>query len=267
MEIATSEKKHIPGAIIVYSCNKHKETRLKELILKNSYCNWKVFYILGNPNLETDYKFEIEDKTGREFIILKCEDSYLHLLKKVVLSLKFLYENYNIENGVLRCGDDLVFNEDKIENFIRIRKKNDYMGIIALANYPIRKMHSNFMFSYYLTHQEELEGMNLNLLDIFNLNEIPACYYAGGVVVYLSTKSCKILIDEMTKINWNILTRKNEDGYPYIIEDVGVGYILNNNNIFPERCSLYSSSDAETNFYYSHNDASFLIASHTNKHK
>jgi hypothetical protein len=267
MEIATSEKKHIPGAIIVYSCYKHKETRLKELILKNSYCNWKVFYILGNPNLETDYKFEIEDKTGREFVILKCEDSYLHLLKKVILSLKVLYENYDIENGVLRCGDDLVFNEFALHNFITMRKKSHYMGVIARANYPITKIPTNFMFSYYVNHQDELEGMNLTLQDIFNLNELPACCYAGGVVVYLSTMSCKILIDEMTKIKWNILTRKNEHGYPYIIEDIGVGYILNNNNIFPERCILYSSSNAETNFYYLRNDAYFLIATHTNKYK
>ena len=128
-------------------------------------------------------------------------------------------------------------------------------------------MHSNFMFSYYLNHQEELVGMKLNLLDIFNLNEVPVCCYTGGVVVYLSTKSCKILINEMNKINWNIFTHINEHGYPYIIEDIGVGYILNNNNIFPERCSLYSSSDAETNFYYMNNDADYLIASHTNKYK
>jgi hypothetical protein len=267
MNIATNEKKHIPGAIIVYSCYKHKETRLKELALKHEYCGWKVFYILGNPHLETYYKFETEDNTGREFVILKCEDSYLHLLKKVILSLKVLYEKYDIENGVLRCGDDLVFNEDKINNFIKMRKKSNYMGVIARVNYPITKIPTNFMLSYYVNHQDELKGLNLTLQDIFNLNEVPACCYTGGVVVYLSTFSCKILIDEMTKISWNIFAHKNEHGYPYIIEDIGIGYILNNNNIFPERCNLYSSSDAETRFYYSSNDAFFLIASHTNKYK
>jgi hypothetical protein len=85
--------------------------------------------------------------------------------------------------------------------------------------------------------------------------------------IHNNNNSCKILIDEMTKISWNIFAHKNEHGYPYIIEDIGIGYILNNNNIFPERCNLYSSSDAETRFYYSSNDAFFLIASHTNKYK
>jgi hypothetical protein len=123
------------------------------------------------------------------------------------------------------------------------------------------------MLSYYVNHQDELEEMKLTLQDIFKLNEVPSCCYTGGVVVYLSTLSCKILIEEMTKISWNIFAHKNEHGYPYIIEDIGIGYILNNNNIFPERCNLYSSSDAEKRFYYSSNDAFFLIASHTNKYK
>ena len=271
MNNTMNKKKQLSGAIIVYSCYKHKETRLKDLILKNNYCEWKVFYVLGNPTLEREYKIEIDDKTDREIITLKCEDSYLHLLKKVVLSLKVLYENYNIEHGILRCGDDLIFNENKLENFIKMQNKSDYMGIIANANFPITKMHSNFMPSYYIDHQEELKdplhGINLTLKDILKLDEIPACNYAGGVVVYLSTKSCKILIKEMSKINWNIFVYENEHGYPYIVEDVGVGYMLNHKNIFPERCNLYSSSNAETNFYYMNNQAEYLIAYHTNKYK
>jgi len=263
-------KKTIPGAIIIYSCNKHKETRLKELTLKNEYCGWKVFYIIGNAKLEKEYKIDIDDNSGKEIITLKCEDSYLHLLKKVVLGIKVLCENYNIENGILRCGDDLVFNETKLENFINMRK-SDYMGVIARVNLPMTKIHSNFMLSYYVNHQDELndpsQGINLTLGDIFKLNEIPACSYAGGVIVYLSTKSCKTLIDEMNKINWNIFTHNNEYGYPYIIEDVGIGHILRNNYIFPERCNLYSSNDAETLYYTMNNEDAHLVASHTNKYK
>jgi hypothetical protein len=48
---------------------------------------------------------------------IKCEDSYLHLFKKLVLSLKYLKECFNIKEGILRCGDDLIFNENNLVNF------------------------------------------------------------------------------------------------------------------------------------------------------
>lgn len=43
---------------------------------------------------------------------IKCEDSYLHLFKKLALSIKYLNEIFIIEEGILRCGDDLIFDEN-----------------------------------------------------------------------------------------------------------------------------------------------------------
>ena len=49
-------KQSIKGAILIYSCHKHKDTRLKEFKLpKDEYAGWKVFYILGNPNIKQDF--------------------------------------------------------------------------------------------------------------------------------------------------------------------------------------------------------------------
>ena len=69
-------KEKIKGAIIIYSCHKHKETRLKEFGLKEKeYVGWKVFYMLGNPNIKNEHLF-----IGNT-ILLKCEDSYIQLGK------------------------------------------------------------------------------------------------------------------------------------------------------------------------------------------
>ena len=47
-------------------------------------------------------------------LYLKCEDSYLHILKKLILSIDVLYQLFDIKQGILRCGDDLFFDENNL---------------------------------------------------------------------------------------------------------------------------------------------------------
>jgi hypothetical protein len=253
-------KEHIKGAILIYSCHKHKDTRLKEFKLpQDEYDGWKIFYILGNPQINKDF---ILGNT----ILLKCEDSYIHVAKKVVLGIKFVYENYEVEEGVLRCGDDLVFNETSLKIFLRMDNKQDYMGVIA-NNSPIMVAEqNNFMPSYYLSHQEDfsnpLHGIPYSMNEIMQFNKVPKLKYAGGVVVYLSNKSCRTLIAHFESIGWNIFVSDETYGYPYIIEDIAVGYVLHINNIFLNEYPFYINSLADFN---KHNR--LPIALHTNKYK
>jgi hypothetical protein len=107
----------VNGIILVLSCQKHLPTRVKHFKLpKNEYAGWKVIYVIGDLFLDCDYKFE------NEFLFVKCEDSYIHLLKKLVLSLKYLYQTFDIKEGVLRAGDDLLFNEDILVKFLNCYK-------------------------------------------------------------------------------------------------------------------------------------------------
>jgi hypothetical protein len=77
----------VEGIILVLSCQKHRYTRLKYLNLnKRSYNNWKVIKVIGKPFLKKEY--ELVD----DILFIKCEDSYLHLLKKFALSLKYIYK-------------------------------------------------------------------------------------------------------------------------------------------------------------------------------
>ena len=117
------KKQIVEGIILIISCQKHEKTRLKEFRLKNNeYSGWKVIYVLGDFFLECKYKL------NENLMTVKCEDSYIHLFKKLVLSIKYIYEIYEIKQGVLRCGDDLVFNEDNLTKFLEIPIKLDLMG-------------------------------------------------------------------------------------------------------------------------------------------
>jgi len=71
---------------------------------------------------------------------------------------------------------------------------------------------------------------------------------------------CNILIEHLENINWDIFT-KDMYGYPYIIEDIGVGYILHNRGIFPVKYELFSD---HLHIFKSHG---ITFGYHTNKYK
>ena len=159
----------VDGIILIISCEKHKLTRLKEFGPKCRYYDkWKVIYIIGD--LFLDEKYKLIDNV----MYIKCEDSYLHLFKKLVLSLKYLKECFNIKEGVLRCGDDLIFNENNLINFLR-SNKHDFYGqsvmstnnIITDTEFLKTLSYDTFMLDYYKDHVNELSdpkhGINLTL--------------------------------------------------------------------------------------------------------
>ena len=256
----------VDGIILVLSCQKHLNTRLKEFRLPNdNYGNWKVIYVIGDLFLDSDYKIE------KNFMTVKCEDSYIHLLKKLVLSLKYLYEIYDIKEGVLRCGDDLMFNEDMLITFLQSSNKFDYIGkshhkrdvyVEDITPELLKKtIDDRFMVDYYLTHQEDFNNLqhNLNNVDISKYVIRPQVLGAVGIIYYISNKCCKILIDHLEKINYNIFHFDDfSQSYPYTIEDCAVTYMLYSNKIgFNNNNKMYTSNLLSRD----------AIALHTNKYK
>jgi hypothetical protein len=252
------DKEIIKGAILIFSCHKHKIDRLGNKtfgLSKKEYNDWRVFYLIGNPYILSDYL--VKDN----LITLKCEDSYIHVLKKVVLGIKFVLDNYEIEEGILRCGDDLIFDEKRLLMFLEKKDKNDYMGKIAYFNNDPTKRINYFMPNYYLTHLNELKDplnglLNKKIDDLILYHEIPNVSYAGGVVFYLSKKSSQYLVNSLNSIEFDIFKYYKNYGYPFIIEDIGIGFILNTYGIKPYSYNLYSD---DKEFNDSNN-----IAIHTN---
>jgi hypothetical protein len=286
----------VNGIILVLSCQKHLPTRVKHFKLpKNEYAGWKVIYVIGDLFLDCDYKFE------NEFLFVKCEDSYIHLLKKLVLSLKYLYQTFDIKEGVLRAGDDLLFNEDILVKFLNCYKYHkdgvrviesgesdsgdssiteiDFLGRSPsgknLLSHEIsdadikNTIRDTFMADYYMCHQEDFDNPQ------HNLKGVDICKYMmrphipvgpSGVIYYISNKACKILINHLESINFNIFHHDEyTNSYPYTIEDCAVSFILYSNKISFIHClALYEDY---TNLKDKENDAKSLIAVHTNLNK
>ena len=133
----------VNGIILILSCQKHLDTRIKHFKLpKNDYGGWKVIYVIGDLFLDCDYKFVSSSGSSAgaheaheaDFLIIKCEDSYIHLLKKLGLALKYLYETFDIKEGVLRANDDLIFNESMLRAFLdspKMIKNNDVVLLLC----------------------------------------------------------------------------------------------------------------------------------------
>jgi len=238
----------VDGIILVLSCQKYLHTRLKNINLKDDYGKWKVIYVIGDLFLDCDYKLE------GNFMTIKCEDSYIHLLKKYVLSLKYIYEIFDIKEGILRSGDDLIFNEKLLQTFLESPKQVrvslteyielDYYGRSTsnqslfsedILEEELKKVvEDNWMVNYYKLHPEDIKNPlhNLKGIDISKYTLRPDINYNIGVLYYVSNKSCKILINHMENINYNVFHYDEYScSYPYTIEDLGVGFILFKNKI------------------------------------
>lgn len=271
----------VDGIILVLSCHKHLNTRLKHFRLpKDDYGNWKVIYVIGDLFLDSDYKLD------GNFMTIKCEDSYIHLLKKLVMTLKYLYEIYDIKEGVLRCGDDLIFNEELLQSFLTSPKKRQYIkncdnyteDIDFLGRSPSGKSllsheisdadiksttNDKFMVNYYIDHPEDFDNPlhNLKGVDISKYTKRPHIPVGPcGIMYYISNKSCKILINHLNNIKYDIFHYdKYTDSYPYTIEDCAVSYILYYNKIsFIHWLNMYHD------YPYYNND---VLAIHTNMNK
>ena len=225
-------KQILDGIILVLSCQKHLHTRLKQFSLpKDTYGEWKVVYVIGDLFLESDYTI-----TGN-LMVIKCEDSYIHLLKKLVLALKYVYELYDIKEGVLRSGDDLIFNEVHLQSFLSLKNKDDFMGKVQqdISTELLQGTRDDsFMINYYMTHIEDFNNPHHNLMgvDITKYTKRPNINAVGGVLYYISNICCKVLIGQLESINFDIFHFDDDtQSYPYTIEDCAVSFILFKNMI------------------------------------
>lgn len=264
---------NVEGIILMICCYKYQELRKKFKLKRNSYNNWKVIYLFGDPTINEEYILE-DDK-----LIVKSEDTYLHLSNKIIKGMSYLTNFFYIKQGILKCDDDLIFNENKLLEFININNKEDYIGKnflkqdiknpINLSNIK-EGQYTQFIINYYnkSKHQKDKDYieqyLSSNNLTIKNLNKIPNItkHIALGHIYYLSIKSVNIIISEYKNNNYNIFSQDEESkSYPYICEDIGVGFVLFKNNI-----PLTLKQDIWYNPHYQHFDKpGEYLCFHTNE--
>ena len=228
---------NVDGIILMICCFKYKELRNKFRLKKDTYLNWRVIYLFGDPTINDDYIFENNTLT------IKCEDSYLFLSKKINLGIKYVNQIFNIKEGIIKCDDDLIINEKKLIEFLN-EKKNDYVGknflkrsIINPINIKLNeKNRTEFIKNYYKRHNDEnvnsiLQEKNLSINDLVYIPNI-SNFVALGHIYYISNKSIQLIQEQFEKINYDILTLDKKCNYfPYICEDISTGLILFRNNI------------------------------------
>lgn len=157
--------------------------------------------------------------------------------------MQFCLETYDIEQGILRCGDDLQFNESLLKKFLNIpNKRYHYMGN-GIGNRSYINFNPDnlkitqydpWMIQYYRTHKEDFDNPlhNLKGIDIQTYSSRPKVAGAEGTLYYLSRHACDIIVQWMKSIDWDIFHFDPfSQSYPYTIEDRAVAYILYRNHI------------------------------------
>jgi len=231
----------MPGVILIYSCQKYKESRIRDLsYLRPAYLGWKVYFIVGDPRIQKEYEID------RNIITLRCEDSYLHLLKKTILGFKVGLQLVPDAKGILKCGDDIVFNEGELLRFLREETKFDYMGIKSRPFIPLQGSHRDtWIVDYYRRHPEDFEnpvhGLPAQSI-VETLVRVPTIQAASGPLTYFSRRSCELLIQHMERIHWDVLREVPPYGFPYIIEEPGISFILYAHAIQPTQYTMFTES-------------------------
>lgn len=245
----------VKGIILVITCKKYLPTRYRNFKIDEAAVEslgWKILYVIGDYSMKhkklqrEQHVFceEYDATTGRHILKIECEDTYFHLFKKLALAMKIVDSLYEIEEGLLRLGDDVIINDTHLCEFLQMPNKADYMGcnknkqnyFVDDLNILRNTVDDTFMMNYYKTRSSELQTPEFGSIGGDGLAEYTRRpkidVYAGGVVVYYSRRAYNAIIESATKINYDVL---HYDGftcsYPYVIEDVAVAFILYMNKI------------------------------------
>jgi len=221
----------VPGIILITSCHKHLSDRVRELhVPEKIYCGWPVIIVVGDPNLSDEYTWRPDG-----ILVVRCEDSYYHLLKKIYRTIEIVLTWYNVEQGALVCGDDIIFNFSALEKFLKDPNKGDYIGRVSVKSGSLKK-YDPFEVDYFNTHRDDANNPLNGIygVDISKFDILPNVTNISGNIRYVSMKSIKAMIDFMTDINWNCFHYNEKYGYISICEDLGTGAILCEKDIFPE---------------------------------
>ena len=98
----------VDGIILVLSCQKHLDTRLKHFKLpKDNYGGWKVIYVIGDLFLDSDYKMNALVRRDELHKILVNQYRLFSTLETIIyqgINTKYYYnEESTRKNGICWC--------------------------------------------------------------------------------------------------------------------------------------------------------------------
>lgn len=237
-------REDVPGILLIVTCQKYLVERVPNFIPgADSYEGWPVVYCLGDPDLSSDYVMATPGgKFGNKRILtVKCEDTYVHLLKKFDLAARALDTIYDIEQGILKVGDDIMISEQPLREFLKTGPKADYMGrtysgeefSVDGAGFTCRESCADSSMSWYFARNPDAAD---ELRQVTGKHDWPFLSkpvlvprlppHPLGMALYLSTKAIRAIHDEMDSVGFRVLDDYGETGWRYLIEDTAIAYIL-----------------------------------------
>ena len=215
---------------VIYSCKKnYKKSNLLYNLLINRLENCKCYILYGDKNLDCSHRI-LDDK----YLIINCGDNYENLCEKSISLFKIVKSEFPNIKGILKCDDDIIPNIKKLNELILFIDNNE---INYLGNKVIIK-HEDYSKS----HFNKCSNKQYNKPKL-----IHKCDYATGPLYYLNIKSIDVLINS------------NIDYNKFFYEDIMVGYILNQNNIFPYNYkTYYDNMEYNKGSIQNHNNKFFL---------
>jgi hypothetical protein len=189
--------------LLIFNCKKYrfKALKQKDTWLKSLPSNLLYFHVLGEPNLETDYQFLLEDN----ILLVRVEDDYNSLPKKVIRAFLAILNTYQFKYIFKTDDDQQVTNIKFFDTIISLlNKKWDDLDSRLHYGGHIVDVQKTYLSQYYRIHAE----LPQDLL-------VKATKYCSGRFYFLSLNAVKFLVEE-----------KKGDINEEFLEDYAIGYHL-----------------------------------------
>lgn len=187
--------------LLIMNCKKYmkKAEFQKKTWLQQIPAYLRYYHVIGDPELDTDYKFDDENQN----LWIKVEDDYNSLPKKVIRAYEAINETFNFKY-IFKTDDDQVLVNNRFFDVVKgLTNKNTKMRIHYGGH--IVDVKQNYLSQYHKIHPEL--PTNLPILQT---------KYCSGRFYFLSKQA----------IN-NIISKKEFIEKEYL-EDYAIGYYLDN---------------------------------------
>jgi hypothetical protein len=189
--------------LLIFNCKKyhHKALQQKVTWLPLIPQNLIYFHVQGDPELTKDYHFDLE----KNLLLVKVEDDYNSLPKKVIRAFKAIKETYRFKYIFKTDDDQQVTNIKFFSTIISLfDKKYEDPQVRLHYGGNIVNVNQTYQSQYYRIHEE----LPKDLL-------VKATKYCSGRFYFLSCDAINFLVEEKKQLI--------EAEY---LEDYAVGYNL-----------------------------------------
>ena len=189
--------------LLIFNCQKYrfKAQKQKDTWLPLLPKTLVYFHVIGDPELTNNYEFLTEEN----ILLVKVEDDYNSLPKKVIRAFEAIKETYQFKY-IFKTDDDQQVTNIKLFDTIMSLLNRKYDDPEARLHYGghIVNVKQTYQSQYYRIHAE----LPTNLL-------VQATKYCSGRFYFLSHEAIHFLLEE-----------KKEQIETEFLEDYAIGYYL-----------------------------------------